>query len=69
VSTLAELERTVQKLAAEGQLSADVPNMGPADKGFAVDDDSSCKGACGRMGWCQNDQVRGCLRSQSTRSL
>ena len=58
---MAELERTVQQLSAEGQLSADAPNMGPADVGFAVDDDTSCKGSCGRMGWCQNNQVRGRL--------
>eukprot|EP00959_Pyramimonas_sp_CCMP1952_P351810 7371178-Pyramimonas_sp.AAC.1 len=43
IDTLEDLERTIAELEMRGELTADVPNMGPADINYAVDDDSTCK--------------------------
>jgi len=53
VTTLEQLDAVIAELAEEGQLTADVNSMGPADTGYSVDDDSSCRGSCGRMGFCR----------------
>lgn len=43
MTTLEQLDAVIAELAEEGQLTADVNSMGPADTGYSVDDDSSCR--------------------------